>query len=163
MGILRGLNSDAVKTMLSALGLQTNVDNIPKDLNEGIQAVLDISPKRYTTIVRTYGGGASTETLYTTPSSTSRRKFYLTGWSISLTESVDVGTENYIEATLEDGRTIVIGAATGGATAGVTIGTGNHGHTFHVPVPLKEGTDVTFTCAGDLNRAIIYGYEVDEL
>jgi len=156
---LLGLNKDAVKKIIEDLGVQSAVDKIPSDMKEDIQPVLDMAPRRYTTIVKTYGGGASTETLYTTPSS--KRKFYLTGWSISLTESVDVGTENYIEATLEDGSTVVIGAATGGATAGVTIGTGNHGHTFHVPVPLKAGTAITFTCAGDLNRAIIYGYEID--
>jgi hypothetical protein len=149
---LASIKSAVTDAIVSTLGIQTAIDEIPNKLADTIQPVINVDKTPYCDIVVANSG---TGTLYTTPTD---KDFYLTALSITSTSQNQSSTNtDSISVTLESGISGVIARCfTASGAASETTNSTNI--CFTNPIKIKRGTAITTTKNSSLCGFHIYGY-----
>lgn len=141
-------NSDTIKRLLEDAGIQTSIEDVPRELARKILPVLISNPERSCNIIR---NKTTSGTIYTTPTD---RDFYLTDCFITNMDNAG----NFIDdiTVVIDGATQVICSCCG--TAGIANSTTLN---FTVPVKIDRGTNITSVKNTILSSFGIAGYTVN--
>jgi len=161
-----GLNSKVLDRIIEELGLQSTVEKLPTELVPTIQPVLISNPKRTIDIVRSSTRSTTgSSTLFTTPTKSSKRRFFLTNAVLSGMADATADNVGYnIEVQLASGEVkniLVLGKLT------TTAFTGTQEIVLNTPLELAPNSDIKlasgFTAGTSISSGIICGYLVEKL
>jgi len=135
-------NSQAIQRILDDAGIQTAIDEVPKQLARSVVPVLISNPKpsTYKVIKNAYNTTQSATVLYTTPSD---KDFYLTG--IWFSNNSDVACDNtsmIINVVPENGVSTSILQI---YKPSVTVYVESFPYSFSKPIKLERGSTILFT------------------
>lgn len=149
-------NSDTTKEVRDVARLSIS-EGFPNKLGDVIMPVVDVNPKhaRVCDIVRGNSNtGATAISVYTTPASTEKRDFYLTGFSASLSKDatcdVPSGTVNITVVT--NGLTSVLGTI---SYTTLKAENSNISHALSTPIKLDRNTAIILTATGTITAGVL--------
>jgi hypothetical protein len=157
-------NTDTIKNLINATGVNVQQDIVPSKLSETVVAVMDIGPNnnRVGTILNPSTFDAANTAALTLATTDTTRDTYVTGAMLSvIKDATATSTRSAIVVTINGLQTRLI------SIPGFTLTAQNQSVFLAFPAPIKldKGSNITATnttAVGNVTAsAIIYGYNVN--